>query len=407
MRHGRDSLPPAGRHAASATPAEPADLAAPASGRHSRHADPDAGAGADRPSRRLRAVPDLPEEPRRTPRLADILAATPAESPAPTGTRARALPDAPAGAGAVPAPRRAPEPRSTPAGPARLGDHPSLPGVPAIRPARPPQPAAPTGAVPPQVTAAPTAATRRDTPGPAPAPTAAPRTAATRTPADAPAPTPAPTTAVAGPDRPAAPAKRPAARRSDPSEIAARATTTLISSQPRAGRRRADRALVAPPAPGVADQDPVTPVFADGTGRRAKHWRLAAIAATAVCASYVGVVAVGAVAGPVGPTASPTLLPPPTLAPPAPAVAPPTVDARNVAEVEPTTTKRSARATTTTRATPRSTTPRVPRTTPRAVVVAPEVPAAQRQVQPRVAPAPVVAPDEPENDAVADDVAGA
>ncbi|MDD7941742.1 hypothetical protein PHK61_25315 [Actinomycetospora lutea] len=383
MRHGRAPEPPAGRHAAPATPVSPATHGAdapapPAIGQHPRHAGADLGTGA-RADRRLRAVPDLPAAPepgrrRPTPRLADILAAEPAPSAEhAAGPRPAVRPwlDAPDGAAAVPAPR-VPGPHAA-GGPAHPGDHPSLPGVapvprPTAPPARaarpappqPPAPADPTGVVtPPPAT--------RATPRHAPA-TAATRTTAADSPAT--------------PNTPATSAKRPAARRSDPSEIAARATTTLISASP-SGRRRADRAVIAPPAPPLASaQGPATPVFADGTGRRAKRWRTAAIAATAVCASYVGVVAVGAVAGPVGPTAAPTLLPPPTLAPPAPVS--PTVDARNIAEVEPTTTARSTRATTTKRATPRSTTPRVPRTTPRPAVVAPVVPVAPQRQAPLV-----------------------
>ena len=141
----------------------------------------------------------------------------------------------------------------------------------------------------------------------------------------------------------------------------------------------------------------------------ARRWRTAAVLATAVCASYVGVVAVGAVAGPVGPTSSPTLLPAPTTAPPAP-VATPGPAAQNVAEVEPTatsTTTRSARATT--RSTPRSVTPKAPRTTPRAVVVAP-VPVVP-QAPARVNPAPVAdtqnVPNAQNDDADAANDAGA
>ncbi len=217
--------------------------------------------------------------------------------------------------------------------------------------------------------------------GPAPRPL--PPTGATQ--ATVAAPVGDGTTATPGP----APvrARRPAARRSDPEEIAARATTTLISASPDLGRAARPAEAAAPAA--LAAPAPVAgaaPVFADRTGRRARRWRTAAIAATAICASYVGVVAVGAVAGPVGPTSSPTLLPAPTTAPPAPTAIPGPA-AQNVAEVEPTatsTTTRSARATT--RSTPRTTTPKA-RVAPRPVVVAP-VPVVP-QAPARANPAPV------------------
>jgi hypothetical protein len=184
---------------------------------------------------------------------------------------------------------------------------------------------------------------------------------------------------------PAPRAKKPAARRSDPEEIAALATTTVIEAQPEPGRQLSTpRPRREPPVlAGDPPQAGPLPVFADHSGRRAKRLRAAAIATTALCATYVTVVAAGALAGPVGPSAAPVLLPAPSSS--APAVIPaPQLDAEVVPEPRVTTTTRASRTTTTPRARTTTTAPRRPR-------VAPRVPA----VDPPVVRAPAVAPAEP------------
>ena len=205
----------------------------------------------------------------------------------------------------------------------------------------------------------------------------------------APATPPAPTSGAA---RSPAAQRREAARRSDPDEIAARATTTLIEARPGPGRRVSHAGT----GHDLTGAGPV-PVFADHSGRRARRLRAGAIAATALCASYVTVVAAGALAGPVGPTAAPTLLPAPSS--PAPVVIPaPQLDAQ--IEPEATTTTRAPR-TTTTRARATTTRPtRVPARVPAtAVPVAPAPVAAAPAAAAPAAPAPgIAAPDTGDDD---------